>query len=123
MAHRLRTASTTRLTWPASPPERANVFEPEGPKMILPPMAPGSTQAPRFALRSIDRQTLIAGLAVLAIGIWLRSATIGRESLWLDEIYSVSLANLSIPGTLMAVLHFDVHPPLYYLQLNLWERM
>ncbi|WP_209378124.1 hypothetical protein [Pararoseomonas baculiformis] len=40
--------------------------------------------------------------------------------LWLDELLS---ANFSAEGpwaTLVTVLRFDVHPPLYYLQLSLW---
>lgn len=56
----------------------------------------------------------------LALGLWLRLVAIGKEGLWLDEIFSASFADLSVPGTVLAVVLFDVHPPLYYLQLNLW---
>ena len=75
-----------------------------------------------FKSHRIERRTMAAALAVIALGVWLRVAGLGREGFWLDEIYSASLANLSAVGTLLGVLHFDVHPPLYYLQLNLWER-
>lgn len=79
----------------------------------------------RRALRILSNITLfgVGTLALFAFALWLRVEALGRESLWLDEIFSVSLsANLTLPGTLLAVLHFDVHPPLYYLQLNLWQR-
>jgi mannosyltransferase len=67
--------------------------------------------------RGID---VAIALLLLALGLWLRLAGLGRDSYWLDEIYSVSFANLSALGTVIAVFLFDVHPPLYYLQLNAW---
>jgi uncharacterized membrane protein len=65
----------------------------------------------------------IVVLLILAFGVWLRADSLAAEGLWLDEIYSASLSNLSLLGTVVADLHFDVHPPLYYLQLNLWGRL
>lgn len=62
---------------------------------------------------------LLVVLAVAA-GIWLRLLALDREGFWLDEVYSAAFANLSAAGTLFAVLLLDVHPPLYYLQLNAW---
>ena len=67
--------------------------------------------------RGID---VAIALLLIGLGVWLRLAGLGRDSFWLDEIYSVSLANLSGLGTVVAVFLFDVHPPLYYLQLNAW---
>jgi mannosyltransferase len=65
---------------------------------------------------------IVTGLALLALalGIWLRLAGLGTDGFWLDEVFSASFANLSAVGTLMAVVLYDVHPPLYYLQLNAW---
>jgi hypothetical protein len=70
--------------------------------------------------RAIAALTLVVALLALALGIWLRVVAIDWEGFWLDEIYSASFANLSFVGTLLAVLVLDVHPPLYYLQLNAW---
>jgi hypothetical protein len=64
--------------------------------------------------------TSLALALVLALGLGLRLAGLGADGFWLDEVYSASFANLSAPGTVLAVLLLDVHPPLYYLQLNLW---
>jgi mannosyltransferase len=66
---------------------------------------------------------LVAAVLTLAFGIWLRSVGLDREGFWLDEVFSASFANLSLPGTFLAVLLLDVHPPLYYLQLNVWGRL
>lgn len=68
--------------------------------------------------------TVAPYIAVLAlgVGVWLRVVALAREGFWLDEIFSASFSNLSLTNTLLAVLMLDVHPPLYYLQLNLWGR-
>jgi mannosyltransferase len=64
--------------------------------------------------------TTAIAVVIFSLALWLRTVALGRESFWLDEIYSASLANLSLLGTTLAVLLLDVHPPLYYLQLNVW---
>jgi mannosyltransferase len=70
--------------------------------------------------RAIATITLVGALLALALGIWLRVVAIDAEGFWLDEVYSASFADLSFVGTFLAVLLLDVHPPLYYLQLNAW---
>lgn len=40
--------------------------------------------------------------------------------LWLDEILSAVFAANGPWSTLVTVLRFDVHPPLYYIQLSFW---
>jgi uncharacterized membrane protein len=62
-------------------------------------------------------------MLALALGLGLRLVALGREGFWLDEVFSASFAELSFPGTILAVLLVDVHPPLYYLQLNAWGRL
>jgi mannosyltransferase len=79
-----------------------------------------------YALEGLDglpRKSLFAAgvVSVLALGLWLRIVGLGREGLWLDEIYSASFTNLSPFQLVVAVLRFDVHPPLYYLQLKAWS--
>jgi mannosyltransferase len=37
-----------------------------------------------------------------------------------DELWGATLANLSFFKSIVFVLRFDIHPPLYYMQLNLW---
>ena len=45
------------------------------------------------------------------------------KGFWFDDIYAATFANLSLWETVTSVLRFDVHPPLYYLQVNLWSRV
>lgn len=56
-----------------------------------------------------------------ALGLGLRILQLGREGFWLDEIFAASYTALNLWETLIAVLRFDLHPPLYYWQLNLWS--
>lgn len=67
------------------------------------------------------RSTQLAVGALLLLGLLLRLVPMGRESLRGDEIFTASYTNLSLFDAVVAVLRFDVHPPLYYLQVNLWS--
>jgi uncharacterized membrane protein len=55
----------------------------------------------------------------MALG--LRAAGVGVSGFWLDEIFGASYVNLSLTEVFIAVMRFDAHPPLYYLQLKLWS--
>lgn len=44
----------------------------------------------------------------------------GRSTLAHDEMWGATAANLSFFDAINFTLRFDVHPPLYYAQLNLW---
>jgi uncharacterized membrane protein len=58
------------------------------------------------------------GVAALALG--LRLLGLNRRGLWYDELLSANFAAHGPVASLLTVLRFDVHPPLYYLQLGLW---
>jgi hypothetical protein len=73
--------------------------------------------------RGVSLSVTLAVALLLALGLALRVVGVGREGLWIDEIYSASFTNLSLFETLVACLRFDVHPPLHYLQLNLWSAL
>lgn len=73
--------------------------------------------------RGITPAAATTALLIFALALWLRVAALGREGLWLDEVYSASFANLSALGTVVATFLYDPHPPLYYLQLNAWGRL
>jgi mannosyltransferase len=59
-------------------------------------------------------------LALLVIGAVLRLVGITRQSLWLDEAFSVFLAAHPFRDILAFVASSDAHPPLYYLVLHVW---
>jgi uncharacterized membrane protein len=55
---------------------------------------------------------------ILGFGAILRFATLGRQSLWLDEGMSYWLANRSWQSLLSFLPSYDPHPPLHYLILQ-----
>ena len=52
-------------------------------------------------------------------GAALRLFHVGKESLWLDEAFSVSIARTTITQIIDETSH-DFHPPLYYVILYYW---
>ena len=68
-----------------------------------------------------DVRVLGIGAAILLAAFLVRLIGIDGRWMWFDELLSATYINHDIPQTLLANLRFDVHPPLYYLQLNLWS--
>jgi uncharacterized membrane protein len=58
-------------------------------------------------------------LAILLLALILRLAGLGAESAWIDEAYSINLANHNIVQIIQGTAA-DQHPPLYYLLLHFW---
>jgi mannosyltransferase len=69
------------------------------------------TQNLRAALQSL----VLIGAATGFFLVGLR-----QEHLWFDEIFSATFSRQSVFDLTVSTLRFDVHPPLYYLQLKLW---
>ncbi|MCA9974024.1 MAG: glycosyltransferase family 39 protein [Anaerolineales bacterium] len=57
---------------------------------------------------------------ITLIGGGLRLLLLGTKGLWLDETFSVWLANQPVGDMLHWVVQIDQHPPLYYLLLHAW---
>jgi 4-amino-4-deoxy-L-arabinose transferase-like glycosyltransferase len=72
---------------------------------------------PRIRDEAIPGSLILAGL--LAVGAALRLHQLGRESVWLDEAFSIAIANDTLTY-LVQMTAQDVHPPLYYLLLHYW---
>jgi uncharacterized membrane protein len=53
-------------------------------------------------------------------GGWLRILFLGKQGLWLDEAFSLWLANHNMVELLHWTVRIDQHPPLYYLLLHGW---
>lgn len=66
----------------------------------------------RFAPGIVIFITLVAG--------FLRVLLLGTKGMWLDETFSVWLANHSVPDMMHWIVRIDQHPPLYYLLLHYW---
>jgi len=70
----------------------------------------------------IDFEELAPWLVVLItlFGGWLRVLLLSSKGMWLDETFSVWLANHSVADILQWIVKIDQHPPLYYLLLHYW---
>jgi len=63
-------------------------------------------------------------LTILFLGLFLRIYDLGTESIWLDEGFSIGLANSSILACTIGKLQSgDFHPPLYYILLFYWTNL
>jgi hypothetical protein len=70
------------------------------------------------SLRTAPAQWAI--VVILACAVLLRCIGVTSRWLWLDELVTI---NWSVHGPWAAIvntLRFDLHPPLYYLQISLW---
>ncbi len=70
----------------------------------------------------IDFEELAPWLVIVitVIGGWLRVYLLGSKGLWLDETFSIWMANHSVAEMLKWIVKIDQHPPLYYLLLHYW---
>jgi len=59
-------------------------------------------------------------LFITLVGGFLRVLLLGVKGMWLDETFSVWLANKSVVDMLQWSIRIDQHPPLYYLLLHYW---
>jgi hypothetical protein len=59
-------------------------------------------------------------ITITLIGGLLRVLLLGSKGMWLDETFSVWLANHSVVDMLQWTVKIDQHPPLYYLLLHYW---
>ncbi|MEL7434499.1 MAG: hypothetical protein AAFN11_11185, partial [Chloroflexota bacterium] len=56
-------------------------------------------------------------VAILLLAMFLRISTIDAQSLWIDEGFTWNLTQYS---DMFAILRADVHPPLYFLLIDVW---
>jgi mannosyltransferase len=59
-------------------------------------------------------------IIITLIGGGLRVILLGSRGMWLDETFSVWLANHNVAEMLQWTAKLDQHPPLYYLLLHYW---
>jgi len=63
----------------------------------------------------------VVALVGLGSGFWFRLSGLGSKPLWLDEAYSAFAADHGLSFIWTIVPRYDVHPPLYYSMLHLWD--
>ena len=69
-------------------------------------------------LKKHKKETILVGGAVI-VYIALCTYQLSDASLWFDEAYSAWIVNLD-PMRLLGATAADIHPPLYYLLLQVW---
>src|SRR5512136_1460823 len=70
----------------------------------------------------IDIEELAPWLVIIItlIGGFLRVLLLDHKGMWLDETFSVWVANHGVADMLQWIARIDQHPPLYYLLLHYW---
>ncbi|WP_297640092.1 glycosyltransferase family 39 protein [Caldilinea sp.] len=59
-------------------------------------------------------------LFIIALGFALRVHRLDEKGLWLDEAFSVWMAQHTLPELIDWLVRIDQHPPLYYMSLHWW---
>ncbi len=75
------------------------------------------SRLPHRTLRPLGIATL---LAIVAVGIWLRTWRTLSEPLWLDEAYSAYAAAKGFHFLWHVVPLYETHPPFYYSLVRVW---
>jgi hypothetical protein len=57
---------------------------------------------------------------ITLLGVFLRILMLDRKGMWLDETFSLWMANHSVADMLQWIVKIDQHPPLYYFLLHYW---
>ncbi|MBV7336245.1 glycosyltransferase family 39 protein [Chloroflexi bacterium TSY] len=71
----------------------------------------------------LDEYAIPLVLLITGIGLFLRLFLIGSKTMWLDEAFSVWVANHPLTEAWAWLIKIDQHPPLYYSLLNLWQQL
>jgi hypothetical protein len=68
----------------------------------------------------IEESAIWLVIIITLVGGFLRALALSTKGLWLDEAFSIWLANHSIAEMMQWIVRIDQHPPLYYLLLHGW---
>ena len=82
-------------------------------------VAARTSRALRVASTSVEAW-LLAG--VVAVGAWLRFATLGAQSYWFDEAQAAHELHLSLGSMFSSMVVHETNPPLYFVLGWLWAR-
>lgn len=83
---------------------------------VAPGPAPAQGRAELMHRLIVAAELLVVGVVALVVR-WLG---VTRQSLWLDEAYSIYLSSHRLPQILGFTASSDAHPPLYYVLLHIW---
>jgi uncharacterized membrane protein len=69
----------------------------------------------------MPRWHISALAAIIAVAAALRIHDLTLGGLWMDELWASTYTQLGLKDLLVAVIRFDVHPPVYYMQMKFWS--
>jgi mannosyltransferase len=84
---------------------------------------PRAAAAPSAGPPPRARGELLWLAGIVAAAAALRFVALGRQSFWLDESFTVDLANRSFGDMLSGVSNTESTPPLYYVLAWLWSKL
>jgi mannosyltransferase len=73
--------------------------------------------------RAAANRPALWGASLAALSVLLSLVRFPPRSLWMDEVWSATSAAVPPWDAILLTLRYDLHPPLYYLQLSLWGRL
>ena len=71
----------------------------------------------------LARRNRLVLLLIVLLGAALRFFLIGAKTIWLDEAFSIWIAQHSLWEGWRWLVKIDQHPPLYYSLLSLWQAL
>ena len=83
-------------------------------------VAARTSRALRVASTSVEAWLLVG---VIAVGAWLRFATLGHQSYWFDEAQAALELHLSFGSMLNSMVVHETNPPLYFVLGWLWAHV
>ena len=75
------------------------------------------------AIHSAARWSLLAPAVIVLLGLFLRLYHLDYQSLWDDEVFSLSVCSLPITEMNPILVADVVHPPLHYYVLHVWSKL
>lgn len=62
----------------------------------------------------------VALLGIVLVGAFLRVYNLGTQSIWVDELFSISTSTMNVRQIISIVAYSDLSPPLYHFLLHFW---
>ena len=70
--------------------------------------------------RVSTRKSFLMPGAIVLVGLSLRLWGLGQKSIWLDEIWSITVARMPLHSVIWSIRNQDPNASLYYLMLHYW---
>src|SRR5512147_3116447 len=69
---------------------------------------------------TLSRYSFLSPCGIVLVGLFLRLWGLGQKSIWLDEIWSITVARMPFHSVIWSIRNQDPNASLYYLLLHFW---